>query len=71
MPVPNMGLILSSRRETIVTRPDNIVYYRRRMEHEQERAETAALPEVRCIHREMASRYSAMIDRAEAGRQGR
>lgn len=70
MMAPKQGGHPSNDEETIVPRPDNAAYYRRRMEHEQERAKTAALPEVRCIHREMASRYSAMIAQTPQQQQG-
>lgn len=44
---------------------DNADYYRRRLDEARERAETAQLPEVRRVHREMAERYSVMLRDAE------
>lgn len=46
---------------------DNADYYRRRLEEARARAEMAQLPEVRRVHREMAERYSAMLQDVERG----
>lgn len=46
---------------------DNAEYYRRRLGEARTRAETAQLPEVRRVHREMADRYSVMLRDAEQG----
>lgn len=46
---------------------DNTEYYRRRLDEARTRAESAQLPEVRRVHREMAERYSAMLQDAERG----
>lgn len=47
---------------------DNTEYYRRRLDEARTRADNALLPEVRRVHREMAERYSVMLQDAERGR---
>lgn len=46
---------------------DNADYYRRRLNEAEIRAKTAPLPEVRRVHREMAERYSVMLQDVERG----
>ncbi|PXA88716.1 hypothetical protein DMC47_29690 [Nostoc sp. 3335mG] len=46
---------------------NNADYYRRRLDEARSRAEAAQLPEVRRVHREMAERYSVMLQDAERG----
>ncbi|KQN70998.1 hypothetical protein ASE90_08135 [Sphingomonas sp. Leaf67] len=46
---------------------DNAEYYRRRLGETRTQAESAQLPEVRRVHREMAERYSMMLQDAERG----
>ena len=47
---------------------NNTEYYRRRLDEARTRADSALLPEVRRVHREMAERYSILLQDAERGR---
>lgn len=44
---------------------NNADYYRRRAAEAQAHAAEAVLPEVRCVHREMAERYAQLVAEAE------
>lgn len=44
---------------------NNADYYRRRAVESQAHADEAVLPEVRCVHRQMAERYVQLVAQAE------